>query len=224
MNESNQPTGQQLTPEFYAEKNWVQFKGEYYITIQDFISCMEEYAAQQTALLSEKLKAYECGGHTLIATTELAALREEIRIAKQVEAEYLTLYKELEAVKKDKEYLYNRLEETKDERDEAVKLLQEFGQIKSPCAEHDWHKRYIQFLQRLSSGETKPAEIPDSSKIEFHYLDGENPPYPEENVLWYRKGEPPYSGSMLDEDFPGLGYFFAYCDIPVPPESLTDKK
>lgn len=43
------------------------------ITVDDAYEKMQE----QTAALREKLTAYESGGHTLIPTTELAAMREE---------------------------------------------------------------------------------------------------------------------------------------------------
>lgn len=51
-NEQKQP----LTAEQYADRNYIKFKGENYVTVSDFISCMEEYAAQQTDALREELE------------------------------------------------------------------------------------------------------------------------------------------------------------------------
>lgn len=176
--------------------------------------------------------------------TEVRLLRQDVFSGVKQVAD---LHTQLEATKKEREEAkqgrwvnegglliipYLEYKRTIDQRDEAVKLLREWL-IYSVPDESDRGQSIEEdtedFLSRQSSGETKPPEIPDSSpisqKITFHLLDNENPPYPEENVLWWYKGPgcPPYSGSMLDEEFPGLGYFVAWCNIPTPPESLTDK-
>lgn len=150
MSNTNQPTGQQLTPGEFFNQNAIEVDDDWIgtnmIALASFNHCMLAYAAQQTAALREELSAYESGGHTLIATTELAALREE-----------------LETVKKQRDTLkIQRVKDADDfltllqERDEAVKLLEESETFMFTGAKREWAERKVKFLSRLSSGETKP--------------------------------------------------------------------
>lgn len=98
---------------------------------------------------------------------QTAALREELdkkkRILHDIEAEKGETIRAYEDLKSWSTHIEKELEAVKRERDEAVKLLREYGRKKSEADEREWHRRYIDFLRRISSGETKPPEIPDSS-------------------------------------------------------------
>lgn len=52
----------------------------------------------------------------------------------------------------------------------------------------------------------------------FHALDEGDFPEDNECVLWWHKGvgEAPYIGTMVDNDFPGIEDFFAWCECPNP--------
>lgn len=68
-------------------------------------------------------------------------------------------------------------------------------------------------------------DIMHTNPVFFQLIDPEDDnTLPEDNqpVLWYCEGEPPYSGTMVDEDFPGLEYFKFWCAIPQPPSAITE--
>lgn len=52
-----------------------------------------------------------------------------------------------------------------------------------------------------------------------HDDDGQSWPEDGQPVLWWFKGMgcPPYCGSFIDDDFPGIQYFFAWCEVVQPP-------
>ena len=61
----------------------------------------------------------------------------------------------------------------------------------------------------------------ESSEITYHIIDEDCRYLPEDNecVVWWFSGEgcPPYIGSMCDDDWPGLHYFFCWSNLPEPP-------
>lgn len=61
--------------------------------------------------------------------------------------------------------------------------------------------------------------------LQFTALQDNNPflePEPESCCLWFYRGEgcPPYVGSMIDNDFPGVKEFFCWCPCPEPPPAF----
>lgn len=200
---------------------------------------MEDYAAQQTAALREELAEANEAKFSAIcqhqqADIELQRVKYKLERLEAVKKELQYKSENLTEALKQIAHYENRLEAVKKERDqwhetyqnEHINLLEVTHQrdeckdilieIKESAITHETTDRAItNLLSRISCGETKPVETYHI----YHYLAFENPPNPEENVLWYRMGEPPYSGSMLDTDFPGLDYFYAWTLIPAPPET-----
>lgn len=83
-----------------------------------------EFATQQTAEFRKKLSVYESGGHTLIPTTELIALREELEKVKKERNRALDDFSSLQfsSVQAARKHLKD-LEAVKKERDELDKEL-----------------------------------------------------------------------------------------------------
>lgn len=69
------------------------------------------------------------------------------------------------------------------------------------------------------------GQITHTDKYEITYTvidhndEGQSLPEENETVSWWFKGAgcPPYVGTMIDDDFPGMEYFFAWSTIPEPP-------
>jgi len=100
----------------------------------------------------------------------------------------------------------------------AILQLYDIGGIKS-----DSQTGYYS----LNTGNmVKKGQITHTDKYEITYTvidhsdEGQSLPEENETVSWWAKGsgEPPYVGTMLDDDFPGLDYFFCWSNIPNPPE------
>lgn len=187
MNESNQPTGQQLTPE-----NLLRIAlcgGHLNPAVSKLVTqAMKDYAAQQTAALREEVArlkgsledAEMCKKVANTALTDEqkknSALREELERSKEridyyreaADKKDVTIQEmdsELEAVKKERDSMSKTVDVyleaitiINSDKDKAVKLAQRiYDKALERRMEAKIANKFEQELSRLSSGETKPA-------------------------------------------------------------------
>lgn len=197
----------------------------------EFISCVEQYAAQETAALREELEVErEKHGLTLLSWRQ----DNDSRCAKINDLE-----KELEAVKKERDIFGQNVEMFRQEvkkrtdfadwvtrqRDEAVKLLGDsyfdFNNMPSK-----WNEKREELLSRISSGDTKPVSpfISVEERLPEPYVEVYAGSFDDDGdfgqtICWHTGDA--WEGIEITVDTMITHWAEK---LPAPTESLTDKK
>ena len=162
-----EPENKPMTAEEYFERNFVKFKGEYFISRSDFMA-FGEGVEQQTAALREELQGEKVMNEILNKATK--ELETELEAVKKERAALEHKYRDFDSIKAlaDAVPLLNEvIKKVNTERDEAVKLLDDACELLgSPSYVHPFVERVELYKGRLSSGETKPIEKSDSKVCE----------------------------------------------------------